>query len=49
MQLKYIIFLLQNASCKYFRYEEKIHCNPMGGGRGKAALLYNFEKIVKIK
>jgi hypothetical protein len=21
----------------------------MGGGRGKAALLYNFEKIVKIK
>ena len=41
MQLKYIIFLLQNASCKYFRYEEKIHCNPMGGGRGIIKLLYS--------
>ena len=41
MQLKYIIFLLQNASCKYFRYEEKIHCNPTGGGRGIIRLLYS--------
>ena len=41
MQLKYIIFLLQNASCKYFRYEEKIHCNPMGGGREIIRLLYS--------